>query len=634
MTKHRILGTAGHIDHGKSTLIHTLTGIDPDRWVEEKKRGITIDLGFAEYRDTEGNTWGCVDVPGHEKFVHNMLAGVSGIDAVLLVVAADEGVMPQTREHFYICSLLGITKGIIVLSKCDRVDEVELIELCKEEIQELVAGSFLESAPMVSVSSITGQGIEDLQKELHQLLRKEFPSNKRSFFRMFVDRSFSLHGVGTVVTGTVSQGEFKLEEEVWLYPDEEQIRIRGIEVHGKSASYIVAGQRGALHIANRKSYEIQRGHQIATAQTLCKTWMLNVKVSLIPGMEIKEKEEVKVHCGTAVVLARCSLFSSDVLLEEGYLQLRLQTPMSVGAGDRIILRSISPLNTIAGGHIVDPLPLKSRIKNEELMYQMLLAEQQDWETYLEIMLRFQGFDGISESAIAMRMALSRKKIRLVLQALVQKSKIISCASTTQNWYFHAQVMQQFEKKLLQTLQQYHRDFPERFGMTLHEIKSKFTDWNIESWMLAQFIARCSKQKKIHRQQDRIAVISHQAKMDVSKQQQLENLLVEIAKGKFQPPRKTQLFALCDLPLQIGNELLKYAVHENQLVRITEDLYFLPEVIAEIEQNIIQFFTRQEQLTVIQCKELLQISRKYAIELLEYFDAQQLTRRNENTRTLV
>ena len=301
-----VIGTSGHIDHGKTTLVKALTGVDTDRWAEEKKRGITIDLGFAHYEDEQGNQMAFVDVPGHEKFIHNMLAGVAGLDAVLLVVAADEGVMPQTREHLNICNLLKIQTGLVVLTRIDLVEEEEMVELCREEVSELLKGTFLEGAPILAVSPVTGEGLDELRKTLSKLPKQiQHPATEKPF-RLHVDRSFTLKGFGTVVTGTVLSGTVRQDEEILQYPQRRNVRIRGLQNHGQEVKEINAGQRAALNLAGIAKEEIQRGDQLAHPESLLNSYLLNVSLTLLEDVlaPLKNRTRVRVHLRSKDVFGR------------------------------------------------------------------------------------------------------------------------------------------------------------------------------------------------------------------------------------------------------------------------------------------------------------------------------------------
>ena len=346
LNRNFVIGTSGHIDHGKTTLVQALTGVNTDRLEEEKKRGITIDLGFAHYQAATGTHFSFIDVPGHEKFVHNMLAGAASIDAVMLIIAADEGVMPQTREHLDICHLLQIHTGLVVLTRCDLVEDPEMIDLCQEEVRELVEGTFLEDAPMLPVSSITGEGIPALQEALEKLYQTLQPHSHEKPFRYAVDRSFTMKGFGTVVTGTVFAGKTGKEETLWQYPAKEPLRVRGFQVHGKPAEHIEVGQRAAINLAQISKEDIQRGDQLAQPGSLLSSYMLNVELHLLENAPraLKRRDRIRLYLGTAEVMGRVFPLESETL-EPGksqLAQLRLEQQVSSRFGDRFIIRHFHP----------------------------------------------------------------------------------------------------------------------------------------------------------------------------------------------------------------------------------------------------------------------------------------------------
>ena len=382
-----VVGTSGHIDHGKTALIKALTGVDADRFEEEKQRGITIDLGFAPYQDEVGTKLAFVDVPGHEKFVHNMLAGVAGFDAVLLVIAADEGVMPQTREHLNICNLLEIPDGLIVLTRIDLVEDPEMIELCQSEVEELVQGTFLEGKPVIPVSSLSGKGIPELKTALQKLRSQLVPPDLGQSFRLFVDRSFSVKGFGTVITGTVLSGRVQTEEELDRFPGRESIRIRGIQVHGAVRNEVHAGNRAALNLAGISHLSIKRGDQLAPSDSLVTSFMLNVELTLLKDTpaEIKQRSRVRFHLGSREVMGRVILLENERLTpgSSTLAQLRLEEEVGSRYGDRFILRSYSPLMTLGGGRIIDPAPGKSRRIKRKLAERLKRLASDDLEGRVE-----------------------------------------------------------------------------------------------------------------------------------------------------------------------------------------------------------------------------------------------------------
>ncbi|MGK5093814.1 selenocysteine-specific translation elongation factor [Deltaproteobacteria bacterium TL4] len=632
-TRHFVLGTSGHVDHGKTTLVKALTGIDTDRLEEEKTRGITIDLGFANYEDQNGIHFAFVDVPGHEKFVHNMLAGVTGMDAVLLVIAADEGVMPQTREHLQICQLLGVQRGLIVLTRCDLVEGPEYLELCKEEVLELVHGTFLENAPLSCVSAVTGWGMEHLKRELARLFYQLAPQEPKKNFRLSIDRSFTIKGFGTIVTGTVMSGRADLETPLWLYPQQQSIRVRGFQVHGQSTAQIEAGQRAAINVASLSPEQTPRGCQIATPETLLDSYMLNAELQLLQETPrtLKHRERVRVYIGTQEVMGRIILLEKQEL-EAGdatLVQLRLENRLSTRFGDRFIIRNFSPLYTLGGGRVLDPRPNKSRrIKGElkDRLYRLINADEL---IRGEEVIYLQSTRGLVPSEFSIRTGLSEKKLDRVLQILLSQNKIY-CVNPVSKRYLHQEHLQRIGDYLVRVLNKFHQKFSEREGMNRAELGGKlsllFHEKEVEH--VLQFLV---KQHRLILTEPFYAQPEHQKSVSGDTEQLLKQCIQLIEASGLQPPRQTHLLSQLPLEKKEAIALLKMASHEKKLIRVAEDLYYTPRQVEQITGWMSDYFKENTELTVITFKEQWGIGRKHAIELLEYFDSQKLTIRRDNHR---
>ena len=434
-----VIGTSGHIDHGKTTLVKALTGVDTDRWVEEKKRGITIDLGFAHYDDEQGNQVAFVDVPGHEKFIHNMLAGAAGMDAVLLVVAVDEGVMPQTREHLNICNLLKIQAGVVALTRIDLVENREMMELCQEEVSELLVGSFLEVTSVIPVSTLTGEGLDELREALLKLPKQIQNPETEKPFRLNVDRSFTVKGFGTVVTGTVLCGTLSQDEEIQQFPQHRSVRIRGLQAHGQGVKLVHAGQRAALNLAGITKEKIQRGDQLAKPESLLPSYMLNASLTLLEDVSapLKNRTRVRLHLGSREVFGRIVLLEGESLSpgKTTLVQFRSESLLSGRYGDRFIVRSYSPMFTLGGGVVVDPSPSKSRRVLQELPERLRRLHAGDENVRSEEVIYLQSVRGVVESEFSVRSGLSSKQSGKVLQ-LLQSQKKILCVESIPRRYLH------------------------------------------------------------------------------------------------------------------------------------------------------------------------------------------------------
>ena len=628
-----VIGTSGHIDHGKTTLVKALTGVDTDHWAEEKKRGITIDLGFAHYEGEQGNQMAFVDVPGHEKFIHNMLAGVAGLDAVLLVVAADEGVMPQTREHLNICNLLKIQTGLVVLTRIDLVEEEEMVELCREEVSELLKGTFLEGAPILAVSPVTGEGLDVLRKTLSKLPKQiQHPATEKPF-RLHVDRSFTLKGFGTVVTGTVLSGTVRQDEEILQYPQRRNVRIRGLQNHGQEVKEINAGQRAALNLAGIAKEEIQRGDQLAHPESLLNSYLLNVSLTLLEDVlaPLKNRTRVRVHLGSKEVFGRIALSEGESLSpgKTALVQLRLESLVSGSYGDRFIVRSYSPMITLGGGMVIDPSPGKSRRVQHELPERLERLHVGDENIRSEEVIYLQSVRGVTETEFSVRTGFSSRQTGKALQLLQSQQKVL-CVEPLTGRYLHVEHIVLIGKFLRKALKKHHNKFPDRDGMTRSELGGKlsliFTEKEVEK--LLKYLVKVG----LFTQNDQyISLAEHQPQASQSREESLARCLELIKSGGFQPLRRTHLLQELGLNEKDGMTLLKSAAHSKRLVRVAEDLHYIPEQIASIIKSLRFYFSENPNITVIQFKELLNISRKHAIDLLEYFDSQQLTIREDNHR---
>ena len=628
-----VIGTSGHIDHGKTTLVKALTGVDTDRWDEEKKRGITIDLGFAHYEDEKGNQLAFVDVPGHEKFIHNMLAGVAGIDAVLLVVAADEGVMPQTREHLNICNLLKIKTGLVALTRIDLVEGADMVELCREEVSELLQGTFLESMPVIPVSANTGDGLEELRKALTKLPQQIQSPEIEKPFRLNVDRSFTVKGFGTVVTGTVLSGSVIQDEEVQQFPQRRSVRIRGLQAHGQAVKEVNAGQRAALNLAGIAKEEIQRGDQLAKAESLLTSYMLNASLSLLEDVSapLKNRTRIRLHIGSKEVFGRIVLLEGEALSpgKTALVQFRLESLVSSRHGDRFIVRSYSPMYTIGGGMVIDPSPSKSRRILHELPERLKRFHDGDENVRSAEVIYLQSVRGVIESEFTVRSGLSAKQSGKVLQ-LLQSQQQVLCVDPICKRYLHVEHVERIGQFLCKVLAMHHNKFPDREGMTRSELAGKisliFTEKEVE--VLLKYMVKAGT---ILQNEHYFAMAEHQPRVSQFQEDSFSRCLVLLKSGGFQPVRRTRLLEELGLKEKDGVAMLKSATFSKRLVRVAEDLYYAPEQTAEILASLRNYLHDNPNITVIQFKELLNISRKHAIDLLEYFDSQHFTIREDNHR---
>ena len=631
---HLVVGTSGHIDHGKTTLVKALTGIDADRFAEEKARGITIDIGFAHYTDDVGNEIAFVDVPGHERFVHNMLAGAAGMDAVLMVIAADGGVMPQTREHLHICDLLGIRQGLIALTRTDLVDE-ELLELCAEDVRETVQGTFLEDAPMVPVSSITGEGMTELRAELSGLTTRIQGHNTDHPFRFPVDRSFTIKGFGTVITGTVVAGKLNKDSAVTQYTKGEPLRIRGLQVHGRAVDEIEAGQRAAINLTGISKEDIQRGDQLAEPGSLLTSYLLNVELKLLDDIprDLTQRTRIRLHLGTQEVIGRITLLEGERFRpgETQLIQLRLEKEVSPRFGDRFIIRNYSPIVTLGGGRVIDPAPYKSRRLKGGLAERLKLLAGDDEPALVEQVIYLQGNRGVKAREGFIRTGMSAKQFDRAIAGLSSQGKIFNM-DPAEKKYMHESTVDRIGGFTKRILSAHHKAHPERDGMSRAELAGKmsalFTDKEVGA-----LLGRLAKKEVIEQDAQIFRLGGHEKSISGQQEELLARFVEVIEAGDLMPPRKTALFEASGVDTKTGMRLVKLGVHEKRLVRVKDDLYYTPKVLAGIEGRLRQYLKEHGEITVIDFKDLTGVTRKHAVDLLEHFDSARVTLRLENHRVL-
>jgi selenocysteine-specific elongation factor len=634
--KQVILGTAGHIDHGKTSLIKALTGIDTDRLKEEKLRGITIELGFAYLKLPGDELLGIVDVPGHERFVKQMVAGATGIDLVALVIAADEGVMPQTREHMEICQLLRVKKGLVVLTKIDLLDDPEWLELVRDDVSEFLRGSFLEGAPMIAVSAVTGEGLEELKTELVHLVADVEPKSTAGAFRLPVDRVFSMKGFGTVVTGTSISGHLRVGDTAIIYPSGLKTKVRGLQVHNQDVQEVLPGQRTAINLQSLERGLIQRGDVVATAASMVPSYMIDVHLDLLPSTPrpLKHRAKVRFHTGTAEHLATVVLLDRDEMKpgDASFVQLRFDTPIAVLRGDRYVLRSYSPIRTIGGGTILHPLPRKhkGRAKLEMVQALPVLLDGEDADIILWH-IADAGVTGLSEEELQVRANVSGKSFQKILQQFISQKKVIPYDKENRR-LLHPDACNELQQIILTALSDYHQRFALKAGMAKEELAAQLPH-QVEAKLYNFILQQLSQQGSIATEKEWIRLVSHT--IDLAQDQQTLRQQIEKAyrDGGLQPPFFKEVAAT--LPGKPGQqqEVLQWMFSQGILVKVKEDLYFHAAVIAELQTKLAAFLREHGEVSTAQFKDLTQASRKYTIPLLEYFDTQRVTIRVGDTRRL-
>ncbi len=630
--KQVILGTAGHIDHGKTSLIKALTDIDTDRLKEEKARGITIELGFAHLKLPGGQMLGIVDVPGHEKFVKNMVAGATGIDLVALVIAADEGVMPQTKEHLEICQLLGVKHGMVVLTKRDMVDD-EWVELVKEDVTEYLKGSFLEDAPMIEVSSLTGQGIETLVNTLDRIVGEIPERNSGNFFRLPVDRVFTMKGFGTVVTGTTISGSINVGDEVTVYPQRLSSRIRGIQVHNEDAESISAGLRTAINIQGMEKAQIQRGNILAAKDTLKPTFMADVELDLLASSprQLKNRAKARFHSGTAEIICTVVLLDRDVLKqgEKCFAQIRLDEPTTLLQGDRYIIRSYSPVRTIGGGRVINPLPLKKKRFSEQVLSDLASLNSGDHFIQIEQFAKMGRYTGKDAVELQFLTNSARKKVDEALKILSAQKKIIQY-NRESGLYIHEEFLQKAIQEIMSVLTEYHRKNPLKTGIMKEELRSRTTGAK-NPRLFNYLITQQSKLGTIVLENELLRLENHRVTLASDQKEIRERIEKIYLKAKLQPPSFKDVKT--EFPDGDGQDILGVLLKDGILIKVKEDLYFHKNSIEELREKLIGFLQKNSEINTGQFKDMTGASRKYSIPLIEYFDHEQITVRVGDNRIL-
>jgi selenocysteine-specific elongation factor len=630
--KYVILGTAGHIDHGKSTLVKALTGIDPDRLREEKERGITLDLGFASLDLPGGNRLGIVDVPGHEGLIKNMLAGVGGIDVVMLVVAADEGVMPQTREHLAICDLLRVKKGLIALTKADLVDK-DWLALVQDEVRDFVKGTFLDKAALIPVSSKTGENIPALLKELARLSDEVSQKSPNGVLRLPIDRVFTMKGFGTVVTGTLLSGTISADQEVEVLPKGLRTKVRGIQSHNQAARRSVAGQRTAVNLQGVEKDQLSRGDTIVSAGFFRPTKTLDAKLDLIKQAPrgLKTGARIRFYNTTQEALGRITILGSKELApgQGAFVQLRLERPVIVQHGDRYILRFYSPMETLGGGMVLAPHARRHKQSTMEDSLRGLGAlETGALGDVLGSMIAGKGLAGMEEAEAIGAVAADKQEVTSALASLAQE-KILVRAN---NLYFHASGLEALEEKILDVIRRYHGDNPLKAGLDKEELKGMLR-MRIAPRVLSISVDGLVQKKKLEADGPRLRMPGFRP-AGGKVNDEVKNRIVEaIEKGGAQPPLREELPALFGISDRDAKDLFKLLAEEGRTVRINDSLHVSREVVETIRAELKKYLEEKKEITMAEFRDIAKTSRKFAVPIMEYFDSQKLTQRVGDKRML-
>ena len=625
MNNNVIIGTAGHIDHGKTTLIKALSGIETDTTQEEKERGMSINLGFAYFDLPSGKRCGVVDVPGHEKFIKNMLAGVSGINLVLLLVDSREGIMPQTKEHIDILTLLGIENYIIVMTKIDLVEE-EYRELVKEDIREFTKGSALENAPIIEVDSISRKGIDVLLDTIDKKTNDIEAKNIEKNARLNVDRSFQVKGFGTVVTGTLTEGSISVGDELVIYPKEVKAKVRNIQVHSQDVDKAYAGQRTAINLSNIKFDDVKRGDTLATAGSLVKTYMLDSEIKLINDdrANLELWDRVRIYVGTVEVMARVVPLGTESIKpgESGFVQLRLEEEIAVKNYDKFIIRTYSPMVTIGGGVILDASPRKHSRFNEEILEKLKVQLEGNSGDLIQNYLLSHANYIVSKKDIIKDLQLSEGEAATELDELVTSGNIFE----TNPGYIHKKKYDEVLEKLKKLLADYHKRYKLKVGIPKVEIISKF---KLSQKEVLELIELFIKNNEVRLEGNLVAEKDFVVNYDKKQLAEKARIEKELLNGGFTPPTIKELTNGVKASLELLDSLV-----DNTIIRLDADLVLHRDVLTKAIEKVNEHFKNAEKMTLAEFRDITGSSRKYSMAILEHIDKLGITRRVENYRVLV
>ncbi|MGN0664301.1 MAG: selenocysteine-specific translation elongation factor [Negativibacillus sp.] len=629
--KNIIIGTAGHVDHGKTALIRALTGIETDRIKEEKKRGITIELGFAYLDLPNGEKAGIIDVPGHEKFVKNMLAGAGGIDLALLVVAADEGFMPQTREHLGILSLLNIPEGLIVVTKKDMVDE-DWLEVVCEDIREEVKGTFLESAPILTVSSYTGEGIEDLRQAIFALIDQSSQiKNPNTPFRIPVDRVFSIEGFGTVITGTLIEGQMSVGDPVTIYPKGLQTKIRNLQVHSHDVTTAYAGQRVAVNLAGLKKTDLEKGDVVAQSDSMHTTMMLDVKLSILKNCnrDIFNGTRLHLYHGARDILCKCILMDREVVSagDEAYAQLRLEEEIAAKTGDRFILRFYSPVETIGGGVILDSNPMKHKRNDPAVLAALNIKDTGSEKEKIEETLKEYSSRYETTAFLKTHTNIDSELFDSIVQVLLEQGQVFPINS---NVVIHKAFLQSMEQRAEKLLTRYHEENPLRAGMKRDEFRSKlFPDQDIA--VADKVTDYMVKDGVLTTPQGAVALASFAVQFSADQEKLMAQLEKVFLDGGYAVPSLDEVAAQFSKE-KAFKQVLESMITAGKLIKLTDQILYHVDVYQQALKLAMDYVAEHGQITLGETRDLLGSSRKYTLALLEYWDRKNITKKVGEART--
>jgi selenocysteine-specific elongation factor len=630
MIKRIVIGTAGHIDHGKTTLIKALTGIDCDRLKEEKERGITTELGFAHYKFGEDLLVGIVDVPGHEKFVRHMVAGAWGIDMALLIVAADEGVMPQTREHVDICELLGLKRGIVAITKKDLVDD-DMVELVREDIEDFLKGRAFEGSPIIPVSSTTGENIDLLKEEIRKTAENINERSKEGIFRLPVDRVFTIKGLGTIITGTCISGQIRIGEEIEIYPDHRRARVKNIQAYHENVAEATAGQRVALNLQGIERNEIERGTIIGRPDTLMLSNRMDASFRYLklPFKPIKTDSVLRFHIATTQEEVRLVLLTKDLIEpgEELFVQFVFAQPIVALPDDRYILRGSYAIQTIGGGRVLDIMPRKHKRYADYLSSTCTILSDNNWAQKAEYHILKGGHEGVNQNLLAMVLGKHEQFVAGIINSLISQGKVKLVGKII----IHMDRFKEYKKMTSTFLADFHKKNPLKIGVSKEELRTRLP--KVDPSVFQAALDELMKDGFLEVDKDRVKIKS----VARNKDKDIEALEAQILKGLlrhgFTPP------GIKDFAVEVRQsegrlrDVLERLIFEGKAVKVKGDLYFHSDVIEDLKKKVRSYLSEKKEMTPSEFKSVLDLSRKYMIPLLEYLDEIKVTIRTGDKRIL-
>jgi selenocysteine-specific elongation factor len=631
--RHLVIGTAGHIDHGKTTLVKALTGTDTDRLKEEKERGISIELGFAFLNLPDGTRAGIVDVPGHERFVKTMVAGVGGIDLVILVIAADEGVMPQTREHLHICELLQIKRGLVALTKADLV-EAEWLEMVQADVAEFLKGTFLAGCPIVPCSGTTGQGLPALVAAIQAQAAAAEPKRTQGIVRLPVDRVFSIKGFGTVVTGTLWSGRLAVGDEVAILPRGLRSRVRRLQVHGETVEHAEAGQRTAVNVPELEVAEIERGDVLCLPDTLRPSQSFEATLSLLGDAPrpLGNRSRVRFHLGTSEILARVVLLDREELPpgERTYAHVRLEKPSAALPGDRYVIRSYSPAVTIGGGSILDPNPPKARRSRVKLIEHLQVLERGRPTERAERHLLASGFVPMTVEELRARCDLDQAAVSDALRELIESGRAIQVGPKEGAGVLHVDRVDALRTEVLGRLADFHAKEPLKDGLAKEELRSKLPD-QLPAATFVWMLGRLAAHGQIAVERDKVRLAGYRPKLSAAEEELKAKIELAFREGGFQPPTPDAVLGGLKIERKPAQAIFRRLVDDGILIKVGEDVFLHRDSHQAMRDRVVAHFHKQPSINVGTMKELFGVSRKYAIPYLEYLDTIRITRRQGDER---